>query len=68
MLPSNFSHALKDYRDKNTLTQPQMASLCGVSHRTYCDWESGRCKRILPVTMEGTLARLGLQIVSAAGK
>lgn len=52
-----FAAALQMHRNRLGLTQAEAAKLCEVSPRVWWKWEHSQGDT-LPVTMEGTLARL----------
>ncbi len=57
---ASFAVALKMHRDRLGLTQHEAAALLDVSPRAYWQWEAAQGDT-LPVTMEGTIARLAKQ-------
>ena len=52
-----FAAALQMHRNRLGLTQAEAAVLCEVSPRVWWKWEHAQGDT-LPVTMEGTIARL----------
>ena len=52
-----FAACLQMHRNRLGLTQAEAAVLCEVSPRVWWKWEHARGDT-LPVTMEGTIARL----------
>jgi transcriptional regulator with XRE-family HTH domain len=38
----NYSKVIKDFRDKNKLTQASVAEALGVRQKTISDWENGK--------------------------
>lgn len=52
-----FAACLQMHRNRLGLTQAEAAVLCEVSPRVWWKWENARGDT-LPVTMEGTIARL----------
>lgn len=60
---SKLAHHLRGYRQKNALSQPQMAALVGCSPRAIKNLEARRTQRPKRWMVDALSAVLGVQIV-----